>query len=45
MLAIVVTLPIPFGNWLPALATALIGLSLIERDGVLLAIGVLVGLV
>jgi len=45
VLAIVVTLPIPFGNWLPAFATALIGLSLIERDGVLLAIGVLVGLV
>lgn len=38
-LAIVVTLPIPLGNWLPAFATALLGLALSERDGVLLAIG------
>ncbi|MEQ1942852.1 exopolysaccharide biosynthesis protein [Mesorhizobium sp. VNQ89] len=39
VLAIVVTLPIPLGNWLPAFATALLGLALSERDGVLLAIG------
>ena len=39
VLAIVVTLPIPLGNWLPALATALLGLALSERDGVLLAVG------
>jgi len=39
VMAIVVTLPIPFGNWLPAFATALLGLSLVERDGILLAIG------
>ncbi len=38
-LAIVVTLPIPGGNWLPAFATALLGLALSERDGVLLAMG------
>ena len=38
-LAIVVTLPIPLGNWLPAFATALLGLALSERDGVLLAVG------
>jgi hypothetical protein len=44
LLAIVVTLPIPFGAWLPAFATALIGLSLIERDGVLLIVGGLVGI-
>ncbi len=43
VLAVVVTLPIPFGNWLPAFATALIGLSLIERDGILLAVGAIVG--
>jgi len=40
----VVTLPIPFGAWLPALATALIALSLIERDGILLTVGVVVGI-
>lgn len=39
MLAIVVTLPIPLGNWLPAFATAILGLALSERDGLLLAVG------
>ncbi|HHZ07825.1 MAG TPA: exopolysaccharide biosynthesis protein, partial [Rhizobiales bacterium] len=45
LLAVVVTLPIPFGAWLPAFATALIALSLIERDGILLTVGVFVGIV
>jgi len=39
VLSIVVTLPIPLGNWLPAFATALLGLALSERDGILFAIG------
>jgi hypothetical protein len=39
VLAIVVTLPIPLGNWLPAFATALLGLALSERDGLLLVVG------
>lgn len=39
VMAIVVTLPIPLGNWLPAFTTALLGLSLVQRDGILLAIG------
>lgn len=39
VLAVVVTLPIPLGNWLPAFSTALLGLALSERDGLLLAIG------
>ncbi len=43
LLAVVVTLPIPLGNWLPAFATALLGLALIERDGVLLTVGAAVG--
>ena len=43
MLAIVVTLPIPLGNWLPAFATALLGLALSERDGILFAVGGAVG--
>lgn len=43
VLAIVVTLPIPLGNWLPAFATALLGLALSERDGILFAIGGAVG--
>ena len=44
VLAIVVTLPIPLGNWLPAFATALLGLALSERDGILFAIGGAFGL-
>lgn len=44
LLAIVVTLPIPLGNWLPAFATALLGLALSERDGILFAIGSVVGI-
>ena len=39
VLAIIVTLPIPLGNWLPAFSVALLGLSLSERDGVLFALG------
>jgi len=42
VLATLVTLPIPFGNWFPALACALFGLALSERDGILLAVAGLV---
>ncbi|WP_127523359.1 exopolysaccharide biosynthesis protein [Mesorhizobium sp. Z1-4] len=45
VLSIAVTLPIPLGNWLPAFAVAIIGLSLSERDGVFLALGTAVGIV
>jgi len=40
VLSIVVTLPIPLGNWLPAFSIALLGLALSERDGHFLAAGV-----
>ncbi|MBA3448492.1 MAG: exopolysaccharide biosynthesis protein [Pseudaminobacter sp.] len=43
ILALIVTLPIPLGNWLPAFAASLLGLALSERDGVLFAIGSVVG--
>jgi hypothetical protein len=39
VLAVIVTLPIPLGNWLPAFSVALLGLSLSERDGILFALG------
>ncbi len=42
-LSIMTTLPIPFGHQLPALAIALIGLGLIERDGLAMLAGVLLG--
>lgn len=43
ILGIVVTLPIPLGNWFPALSTTLLGLALSERDGVVLGIAVSIG--
>lgn len=45
LMGIMITLPIPLGNWLPACCTALLGLALTERDGVLLAIGSVIGIV
>ncbi|MGH6866507.1 MAG: exopolysaccharide biosynthesis protein [Methyloceanibacter sp.] len=43
VLAIVLTLPIPFGNWLPAFAIAIIGLAVAEKDGVAVLIGLATG--
>lgn len=43
-LSIIVTLPIPLGNWLPSFAVFLIALALSERDGIWLGIGLLIGL-
>lgn len=45
VLAIIITLPIPLGNWPPALAIAFISLALSERDGIMLAIGAFVAIV
>jgi len=39
VLSIAITLPIPLGNWLPALSTAIIGLALSERDGIFFFVG------
>jgi hypothetical protein len=44
LMAISITLPIPLGNWPPAFSTALLGLALSERDGILFALGSLVGI-
>ncbi len=38
-LAVIVFLPIPFGNMLPAFSIAAMGLGLLERDGLLLVTG------
>ena len=45
VMAVLIILPIPFGNVLPALALMLLGLGLVYRDGVavLLAIGTALG--
>jgi len=37
--AVLVALPIPFGNLVPALALCAFGLSLMERDGILVLVG------
>jgi hypothetical protein len=45
MLAIVLTLPIPFGNWLPAFAISIIALAIVEKDGVAVLIGIVLGVI
>ena len=42
-LALVLTLPIPFANWLPAFAIAIFGLAIVEKDGVAVLAGFAVG--
>jgi hypothetical protein len=43
LLAVVIFLPIPFGNMGPSWALALIGLGLTERDGIIVGLGLLIG--
>jgi hypothetical protein len=43
LLSILVILPIPGANWVPAFAMVLMGLSLTERDGLLLMTGLAIG--
>ncbi len=42
LLSIILFLPIPFGNMLPALAIACFALALLERDGILAILGLVV---
>lgn len=44
VLAVVLFLPIPFGNTVPALAIAIMALAVLERDGLAAIAGTLVGL-
>jgi hypothetical protein len=45
LLAFIVFLPIPLGNMGPSLALALMGLGMTERDGLVMWIGVIVGVI
>jgi len=45
ILALVLTLPIPFANWLPACAIAIIALAILEKDGLAVLVGIAVGVV
>ncbi|TCD15051.1 exopolysaccharide biosynthesis protein [Oricola cellulosilytica] len=42
---IAVVIPIPFGNWLPALAVFICGVALSERDGFWLLVGIVTGII
>jgi hypothetical protein len=43
LLSVILFLPIPFGNMLPAVAICLMALSLVEHDGLGVALGVILG--
>ncbi len=45
ILGMSVVIPMPLSNWLPALATAIIGIALCERDGRLMMAGLILGIV
>lgn len=45
LLAVLIFLPIPLGNIVPAIAICLIALSLIEHDGLVVALGATIGIV
>lgn len=45
VLAIILFLPIPFGNTLPALAIAILALAVLERDGIAAILGLCIGVV
>jgi hypothetical protein len=44
-LAIVVFLPVPFGNMGPSYALALMGLGITERDGIVFSVGAAIGII
>jgi hypothetical protein len=45
VMALVLTAPIPFGNWLPAFAIAIIGIAMVEKDGLAVIIGLIFGVI
>ncbi|MCZ7450855.1 exopolysaccharide biosynthesis protein [Agrobacterium rhizogenes] len=45
LLAVAIALPIPFGNFLPALALIVIAVALLERDGLITLIGLIFSVV
>jgi hypothetical protein len=45
VLAIVITLPIPLGHFVPGIAVAVLALGLLERDGLAVGVGILVSVV
>jgi len=45
LMALVLVFPIPFGNWLPAFAISIIALAIVEKDGVAVLIGIVLGVI
>jgi hypothetical protein len=45
ILAIVLSLPIPLGNILPSIAISILGLAVVEKDGLAAALGYIMALV
>ena len=43
LLALILTLPIPFANGLPALGIAVFGLAIVEKDGLAVLFGIAIG--
>lgn len=44
VLALILFLPVPFGNTVPAIAIAILGLAVLERDGLAVIVGAVIGL-
>lgn len=45
VLGIVLSLPIPFGNMIPGFSISFMAIGLIERDGLMMAVGLIFGIV
>lgn len=45
ILATIVALPIPLGNWPPAIAMSVIALGLVEHDGLVVLIGLIIAVI
>ena len=44
LMALIIFLPIPFGNLFPAVSLLMLGLGLLTRDGLMMGLSVLLGL-
>lgn len=45
ILAVILFLPIPLGNMLPAVAICIVSLALVEHDGLAVLVGILIGVI
>ena len=44
LLAVIITLPIPFGHMVPGASISVMSLGLIEKDGVAISVGLIIAL-